>query len=64
MKINPKDEIKSPCIKICKIDEESKLCLGCFRTIDEISSWIFIDENEKKNILKRVEERKKNFKNE
>ncbi|MFN3664478.1 DUF1289 domain-containing protein [Yoonia sp.] len=32
-------EIDSPCIKICVIQTESRLCTGCLRTIDEISAW-------------------------
>lgn len=32
-------EIDSPCIKICVIQPETRLCTGCMRTIDEISAW-------------------------
>jgi predicted Fe-S protein YdhL (DUF1289 family) len=32
-------EIESPCIKICVIHPESRLCTGCLRTIDEIGAW-------------------------
>jgi len=32
-------EIESPCIKVCVIDPVTGLCLGCFRTIDEIAAW-------------------------
>jgi hypothetical protein len=32
-------EIDSPCIKICVIQPETRLCTGCLRTIDEISAW-------------------------
>ncbi|WP_439563087.1 DUF1289 domain-containing protein [Roseinatronobacter sp.] len=34
-----RDEIESPCIKICVIHPESRLCTGCLRSIDEISQW-------------------------
>lgn len=34
-----RDEIESPCIKICVIEPNSRLCTGCLRTIDEIASW-------------------------
>jgi predicted Fe-S protein YdhL (DUF1289 family) len=30
--------ILSPCIGICLVNE-SGLCEGCFRTLDEIASW-------------------------
>jgi predicted Fe-S protein YdhL (DUF1289 family) len=32
-------EIDSPCIKICVIHPETRLCTGCLRSIDEISAW-------------------------
>jgi predicted Fe-S protein YdhL (DUF1289 family) len=32
-------EIESPCVKICVIQPESRLCTGCLRTIDEIGAW-------------------------
>jgi predicted Fe-S protein YdhL (DUF1289 family) len=32
-------EIESPCVKVCVIHPESRLCTGCLRSIDEISAW-------------------------
>lgn len=34
-----RDEVKSPCIKICVIHPEARLCTGCLRSIDEITAW-------------------------
>jgi len=34
-----RDEVESPCVKLCVIHPEERLCVGCFRTIEEISSW-------------------------
>lgn len=34
-----RDEIDSPCVKICAIHPASGLCVGCLRTLDEISRW-------------------------
>ncbi|WP_341317397.1 DUF1289 domain-containing protein [Paraburkholderia sp. IMGN_8] len=31
--------VKSPCIDVCAFDGKSKLCVGCFRTLDEIRGW-------------------------
>ena len=31
--------IESPCVDICVIDTETSWCLGCGRTIGEISGW-------------------------
>ena len=34
-----RDEIESPCVKICVVHPETRTCTGCLRTIDEISAW-------------------------
>ncbi|ABO60165.1 MULTISPECIES: DUF1289 domain-containing protein [Burkholderiaceae] len=31
--------VKSPCIDVCTFDGKTKLCIGCFRTLDEIRAW-------------------------
>ncbi len=34
-----RDEVESPCIKLCSIHPEARICIGCLRTIDEITAW-------------------------
>ncbi len=34
-----RQEVESPCIKICVIHTEARLCTGCLRSIDEITRW-------------------------
>ncbi len=34
-----RDEIESPCVKICVIHAEAEICIGCHRTRDEIAAW-------------------------
>lgn len=34
-----RDTIESPCINVCVLHPEAKLCLGCFRSADEITQW-------------------------
>lgn len=34
-----RDEVESPCVKLCVVDPTSRLCIGCKRSIDEISRW-------------------------
>ena len=31
--------VVTPCIKVCVVDGESGLCLGCYRTLPEIAGW-------------------------
>jgi uncharacterized protein len=34
-----RDEVQSPCVKLCVVHPEARICIGCHRTIDEISQW-------------------------
>lgn len=35
----PAVAVPSPCISVCRLDEQRKQCMGCLRTLDEISAW-------------------------
>lgn len=50
--------LPSPCINICKMDAQSGLCLGCFRTIEEIAGWSRADETTQAAILAAVARRR------
>ena len=32
-------EIESPCVQVCVVHPETRLCIGCSRSIDEIGAW-------------------------
>ena len=51
--------VPSPCISICAINEETDLCKGCFRHIDEVSGWLYFTDDQKREVLKKIEERKR-----
>lgn len=34
-----RDEVESPCVKICVVHPAERICTGCLRTIDEIAAW-------------------------
>ncbi len=34
-----RSEVDSPCVKICTIHPTERICVGCLRTIDEITTW-------------------------
>ena len=36
--------IVSPCIKVCAVDGETSLCLGCGRSLKEIGGWTQFDD--------------------
>ena len=46
-----RDEIESPCVKICVVHPEARLCVGCLRTIDEIGRWSRMTPEERREIM-------------
>ena len=54
----PSPAIKTPCIKVCCVDGESGLCLGCFRTLPEIARWAALPEAEREAVMAELPSRK------
>jgi predicted Fe-S protein YdhL (DUF1289 family) len=52
-----RDEIESPCIKICLIHPEARICTGCHRTIDEIGGWSRMTSEDRRAIMEALPER-------
>ena len=46
-----RDEIESPCVKICVIHPETRLCAGCARSIDEIGAWSRMSPEERRAVM-------------
>lgn len=55
-----RDEIASPCIKICVVHPETRLCTGCNRSINEIASWSRMSDSERQAILDELPNRSAN----
>ena len=41
----------SPCIKVCRVDGVSQLCVGCLRTLTEIANWWSLSDDGKRTVL-------------
>ena len=50
--------ITSPCIAVCKMDDASGYCIGCWRTIDEIIDWQMLTQAQKADVLDQLPERR------
>jgi len=46
-----RDEIESPCVKICVVHPETRLCVGCHRSVDEIGRWSRLSPEERREIM-------------
>jgi len=51
-------DINKPCIKRCCLNEE-EICLGCFRTFNDMLLWNKATIEEKQEMLRIAEKRKK-----
>lgn len=34
-----RDEVESPCVRICLLHPQAGICIGCYRTAEEIAGW-------------------------
>lgn len=50
--------VRAPCVKVCKMDEVSGLCQGCFRTQDERDWWVAYTNEQQREVLRRCDQRK------
>ena len=51
------EEVASPCISVCTMDENSGFCFGCYRTREEIQDWWDLDNVEKRKIIAAASQR-------
>lgn len=58
MSLAPPRPIRTPCVKVCAVDGESGLCLGCFRTLPEIAGWARLTEDVRGRILAELPSRR------
>lgn len=43
--------VATPCVKVCVVDGESGLCLGCYRTLAEVAGWARFSEQERAALM-------------
>ncbi|MEM9523302.1 MAG: DUF1289 domain-containing protein [Pseudomonadota bacterium] len=46
-----RENVPSPCVKICLIHPAERICTGCLRTIDEIGAWSRLSDDARKAIM-------------
>lgn len=49
--------VESPCIRNCCLDNED-ICMGCFRSLTEITQWTLVDDEARQEFLINAAERK------
>lgn len=46
-----RDEIESPCVNICVVHPEARICVGCYRSIEEIGAWSQMSPEDRRSIM-------------
>lgn len=54
---NMPQPIQSPCTRVCSLDDTTGLCAGCGRTIDEITRWSQMTDDERQRIMASLPDR-------
>jgi len=52
-----RDEVESPCVRICVIHPETRLCTGCLRSIDEITNWTKMGAEARRAVMEELPSR-------
>lgn len=54
--------VDSPCVGICCLDN-SDICVGCFRSLDEIKAWTQVDDKTRLGFINNAKQRNEVHKN-
>ena len=54
----PPKDIATPCVKVCVVDGESGLCMGCYRQLSEVAAWSRFTDDERAAIMADLPGRK------
>lgn len=53
-----RNEIASPCVKICVVHPQARICTGCYRSIEEIGGWSGMSDEDRARIMDELPARK------
>lgn len=51
----------SPCKKVCFVDPKAGLCVGCFRSLEELGQWTAYTDGQRKAIKAELPGREANY---
>lgn len=54
----PPKAIATPCVKVCVVDGESGLCMGCYRRLSEVAGWARLTDEERAGIMAELPARR------
>ncbi|MGC1429299.1 MAG: DUF1289 domain-containing protein [Albidovulum sp.] len=52
-----RNEVDSPCIQLCTVHPAERICVGCYRSIDEITNWSKMTPETRRAIMEELPSR-------
>ena len=52
-----REEIESPCVKVCVMHPTERLCMGCYRTGAEITQWSRYTPEQRRSVMAELSAR-------
>ncbi len=52
-----RDEIESPCVRLCVIHPVERICTGCLRSIEEITDWSRMSADQRRALMNTLPDR-------
>lgn len=50
-------DVPSPCVSVCRMSDDTQLCEGCWRNLDEIAMWARCSAADKKAVWAKLPDR-------
>ena len=54
----PPRAIATPCVKVCVVDGETGLCMGCYRLLSEVAGWAALSDGDRTRIMAELPSRR------
>lgn len=51
------EDIVSPCIGVCAMNDANGFCQGCYRTVEEIREWWNMTDQEREKVMGALDQR-------
>jgi predicted Fe-S protein YdhL (DUF1289 family) len=55
----PVPHVPSPCVSVCVMDPQAEVCVGCWRSLQEIGAWSRLPDEAKRQVWQRIAQRLK-----
>ncbi len=52
------NQVQSPCVAICQLDDDDLYCIGCYRLREEIAAWSQLTNQQKQDVLNKLPARR------